>query len=224
MRVRGFSLLEVAVTLTLLFVGLWATFSLFERGTRAFSVGGAQNDLASDARRSLLALMTDVRLADADTLSIDDSRTCADETGKVVHRDAFSLATLSRWNKPENFNQVQAAIYWDTYTVVYATRQPKGLLVRQEYRPPGAPYLSSMPGFPAPNFLDDRPANNPGALRTRVLSSAVQQFQANFNEDDKTLEVDLQLVERGGKKTGGRALDQRNQATFRIKLENTAPD
>ncbi|MBS2040303.1 hypothetical protein JST97_35275, partial [bacterium] len=196
----------MAVTLTLLFVGLWATFALFERGTRAFSVGGAQNDLASDARRSLLAIMSDVRLADADTLSVDDSRSCADESGHSVQRDAFCLATLSRWDKPENFNQVQAGIYWDTYTVVYATRKPKGCLVRQNYRPAGSPYLSTMPGFPGPSFLDDNPRNNPGATSTRVLCSAVQEFQATFNEDDKTLEVSLQLVERGGKKTGGRRL------------------
>ena len=216
--------MEVAVTLTLLFVGLWVTFAMFERGTRAFSLGGAQNDLASDARRSLLAIMTDVRLADADTLSLDDGRTCPDELGLTVHRDAFCLATLSRWDKAENFNQVQAGVYWDTYAVVYATRQPKGVLLRQTYRPPGGPYASAMLNFPGPTFLSDDYRSNAGPITTRVLCSSVEEFQVLFEEDDKALRLDLQLVQRGGKKVGGHALDQRNQASFRVKLENTAPD
>jgi type II secretory pathway component PulJ len=145
LRVRGFSLLETMLTLSLLFLGMWVTFALFERATRAFSVSGAQNDLSGDARRSLLALIPDLRLADADTLSLDDSRTSSDEAGHTVHRDAFCLATLSRWDKPENFNLVQAGIYWDTYSIVYANRAPRGTLVRQNYRPAGAPF--AVPGM-----------------------------------------------------------------------------
>lgn len=211
------------LTLGLLFVGMWVTFALFERGTRAFAVGGAQTDLAGDARRSLLALVPDIRLADADMLSVDDSRTCNDEAGQTVHRDAFCLGTLSRWDLPENFNQVQAAIYWDTYSVVYANRAPRGVLVRQNYRPAGAPYSGPWDVFPGGCLAEDFHLNAQ-VHSTRVLSQAVEQFQVLYDENLKLLRLDLQLVDRGSKKVGGRARDQRSQASVRMKLENTAPD
>ena len=216
-------MLETILTLSLLFVGMWVTFALFARGSRAFSVGGAQNDLAGDARRSLLALLPDLRLADADTLSVEDGRTCADEAGRSVHRDAFCLATLSRWDKPENFNLVQAGIYWDTYSVVYANRSPRGTLVRQNYQPAGAPYAGPWEGG-LDTCLADNFANNANVRSTRVLSQAVEEFQVLFDEDLKMLRLELQLVDRGSKKVGGRARDQRTHASVRMKLENTASD
>lgn len=211
------------LTLSLLFLGMWVTFALFERGTRAFSVGGAQNDLSGDARRSLLALLPDIRLADADTLSLDDSRTSADEAGRSVHRDAFCMATLSRWDKPENFNLVQAGIYWDTYSIVYANRAPRGTLVRQNYRPAGAPYAGPWDVGLDTHLAEDF-RTNANVASTRVLSQAVEEFQVHFDEDHKMLELELQLVDRGSKKVGGRARDQRSHASVRMKLENTAPN
>lgn len=220
---RGFTLLETVLTLGLLFVGMLVTFALFERGTRAFAVGGSQSDLAGDARRSLLALVPDIRLADADMLSVDDSRTCADQAGRSVHRDAFCMGTLSRWDLPDNFNRVQASIYWDTYSVVYANRAPKGVLVRQNYRPPGSPYAGPWDGFPGSCLAEDLHLNAQ-VTSTRVLSQAVEQFEALYDENLRMLQLDLQLVDRGGKKVGGRARDQRSHARVRMKLENTAPD
>lgn len=211
------------LTLGLLFVGMWVTFALFERGTRAFAVGGAQNDLAGDARRSLLALVPDIRLADADLLSVDDSRTCADEAGRSVHRDAFCMGTLSRWDQPDNFNLVQAGVYWDTYSVVYANLAPRGVLVRQNYRPAGAPYAGPWDGFPD-SCLAENFHLNAQVKSTRVLSQAVEQFQALYDENLNMLQLELQLVDRGAKKVGGRARDQRSQASVRMKLENTAPN
>ena len=38
------------------------------------------------------------------------------------------------------------------------------------------------------------------------------------------LQLELQLVDRGSKKVGGRARDQRSHASVRMKLENTAPN
>lgn len=214
------------VTLGLLFMGLWVTFSLFERGTRAFSLGDAQNDLSSDARRSLLALSSDIRLADADTLLVEDSpgRSAPDEAGVSVRRDGLCVATLSHWDNPDNFNLVQAGVYWDTYTVVYATRQPRGVLVRQTYQPPGAPYSAAMPDFTIGNCLNDDYKVNLNTRSTRILSQGVEEFRVEFDEDHKSLVLDLQLVERGSKKVGGRARNQRSHASLRLKLENTAPD
>lgn len=223
MRRGGFSLLETLLTLGILLVGLGVTFALFERGARAFSLGGSQNDLAGDARRSLLALVPDIRLADADLLSVDDSRTCADEAGRTVHRDAFCMGTLSHWDRPDNFNLVQAGIYWDTYSVVYANRAPRGQLVRQNYRPPGAPYAATWDVFPSGCLAEDFRLNAQ-VTSTRVLSKAVEQFEVLYDENLRMLQMELQLVDRGAKKVGGRGRDQRSHASVRMKLENTAPD
>ena len=151
MRARGFSLLEVMVTLGLMFMALWVTFSLFERGTRAFSLGDAQNDLAGDARRSLLAVSPDIRMADADTLLVEDSplRSAPNEAGVSTRRDGFCLATLSDWVDPDNFNLVQAGVYWDTYTVVYATRKPRGVLCGRPTSRQALPTRRRWPASPA---------------------------------------------------------------------------
>ena len=57
-----------------------------------------------------------------------------------------------------------------------------------------------------------------------MLSQAVEEFQVLFDEDLKMLRLELQLVDRGSKKVGGRARDQRTHASVRMKLENTASD
>lgn len=215
----------MVVAMTVLTVALAVTFSLFERGTRAMRGGDMRTSLASDARRSLLGLLPMLRVADSETLEIiDASRSCLNESGRTVERHAFSLATLSRWDDQTRFNQNTATIYWDSYRVVYATRQPRGELVAQEYRPAGGPiYAGPLPGFSAATHLSDDPNLNANAVSTKVLCQSVDEFAVFFDPEAQTMRLTLRLGQRAGKKVGGRQLDERSEATANVRLENSGP-
>jgi len=97
-------------------------------------------------------------------------------------------------------------------------------VVRQTYQPTGAPYSAAMAGFPSDTFLADDYKSNVNVKSTRILSQGVEEFRVEFDEDHKSMVLDLQLVERGSKRVGGRARNQRSHATLRLRLENTAQD
>ena len=69
---------------------------------------------------------------------------------------------------------------------------------------------------------DDK--TNAHSKSTRILIQGVEEFLVAFDEDRKSLVLDLQLVSRGSKRSGGRARDQRAHDSLRLNLENTAPD
>ena len=218
-------LLEVLLAMALLSICLWVTFGLFERGTRAFRLGDAKNALASDARRCVLALVPSLRLADSETLDIlDMNRDITNPDGRPVQRHGYSLATLSRWEDPALFNLDTATILWDGYRVVYANLAPQGELIMQDYRPaPGPPYTGTLPGFSAATHLAENPALNAGATVTRVLSQSVEEFTVRFEDETQCLRVKLRLSQRGGKKMGGRQINERSEAQILIRLENSGP-
>jgi prepilin-type N-terminal cleavage/methylation domain-containing protein len=223
-RHAGFSLLEVVMAMVLISVGLFVTFSLFERGSRAFRLGDAKNALASDARRTVLALVPSLRVADSDTLEVLDGRSCASSSGQNVQRHGYSLAALTDWNDPASFNPDSADILWDSYRVVYANLLPLGDLIVQEYRPaPGPPYSGILPGFSEATHLANDPYLNPGALSTKNVCQSVDDFQVVFDPESQTLRLSLRLAARGAKKVGGRQLDERSEATVLVRLENSGP-
>lgn len=221
---RGFSLLEVVMAMVLLSVGLWVTFSLFDSGSRAFRLGDAKNALTSDARRSILALVPALRVADADTLEIVDGRGCTSASGQGVQRHGYALATLSHWEDPANFNPDTADIRWDGYRVVYADLLPQGRLITQDYRPaPGPPYAGPLPGFAEATHMSNDPGLNAGASSSKVICQSVDDFRVVYDAESQTLRVTLRLSARGGKKVGGRQMDERSEASILVRMENSGP-
>lgn len=210
--------------MTLLSLGLLVAFSLFERGSRALMVSDAKSGLGGESRRAILGLSSTLRLGDSRLAEVlSPPRQTLSIAGNNVERGAYSLPTVRRWDEPSNFNQLEAQIYWDSYTVVYATMAQEGSLVLQSYQPatPPPPYFGPLPGLSS--LLAENPQLNSGAVSTKVLTQKVEEFRVELDSETSVMTLTLRLAQRGGKKTGGRTLDERSEATASIRLQNSGP-
>lgn len=224
MRTRGSSLIELILAMTLLSLGLIVAFSLFERGSRALMVSDAKSGLGGESRRAILGLSSSLRLGDSRLAEVlSPPRQTVSIAGNSVERGAYSLPTVRRWDEPTNFNQIEAQIYWDSYAVVYATLAPEGSLVVQTYEPatPPPPYYAPLNALAG--LLADNPQLNSGAVATKLLTQKVEEFRAELDPETSVMTLTLRLAQRGGKKTGGRTMDERSEATASIRMQNSGP-
>lgn len=221
---RGFSLIEIVLAMTLLSLGLIVAFSLFERGSRALMLSDTKSGLGGESRRAILGLSSALRLGDSRLAEVlSPPRQTLSLSGNTVERGAYSLPTLRRWDEPSNFDQIEAQIYWDSYTVVYATLAQEGSLVVQTYEPatPPPPYYEPLNALSS--FLADNPQLNTGAVATRLLTQKVEEFRAELDSETSVMRLTLRLAQRGGKKTGARAMDERAEATAAVRMFNSGP-
>ncbi len=224
---RGFSVLELSLALVLLSIGLLVSFSLFERGTRAVFKSDARMGLSDEARRVLVSIGSDLRKSDLGMSQVldDASRSATGLSGNSVMRAALCYPTLSSWTDPTRFNPDRAQIYWDRYTVLYATRQTPGRLVLQVHAPalvaPATHYTTPMVNLSV--VLNDDPGTNAGSLVTRTLSQSVEHFDAVLDPEVPEVRIKLVLARRGSRKVGARQLDERAEALMTYPVYNGAP-
>lgn len=221
---RGFSLIELSLSATLLSLALLACFQLFEWSSRAFILANLRSGLEGEARRALASLQADLRQGDFTCLSLivpslDPSRQVASPEGPLVERDAYGLACLTRWDDPSLIDPTTARPRWNRYTVVYATLSNPGLLVKQYCRPGNPPFDGPVPSLAG--RINENPALNPQASKPVILSQSVHEFLVRADEPTQTLTYRLTLAGRGTRKAQGRLINERCEVSYTTRLQNT---
>lgn len=220
-------MLELTLASVILLMGLWLSFQLFEWGSRAFVLVHLRSGLQGEARRMAVAVESDLRRSDLQMVEVVDATT--DPSRRVTSaleqesgvREAICFPTLSRWDDPACVDRANCQPLWDRYTVLYATREDLGRLVKQNYQPAGAPYTGPFGSLGL--LLGDNPALNPGAQVPLVLSNSVLSFGVAMDPDRAQVSLNLTLAGSGSLKAGRRRTRERYQSKFTYRLENTPP-
>ncbi len=220
MKKRAFSLIELAVATLILSMALLLCFVLFQWGTRAAIQGQMRAGIQGEGRRILLGIRNELMRSDFSTLETL-SRTSPNAEGQPVPRCALSSATLSNWSDAACFDSDSALPLWNRYMVIYATRSNPGLLIKQLYAPPGAPYAGPMGNLAG--LVNDDPGTNANAIQRFTLGQNIESFQVVSDEDSKSVHLDIMLAARGGRKGESGKLNERHQLKFDVRLENSGP-
>lgn len=220
MNNRAFTLLEVSVSAVILSLALLVCFQVFQWGARVSVQGQMRAGIQGEGRRILLAVRNDLMRSDYSTLETL-SRTATNPEGLPVSRDALCCATLQDWSSPSSFDSNSAVPLWNRYLVIYANRSNPGQLVKQLYAPTGAPYSAPMGSLSS--LVQDDPALNPGAYQRTVLGQSLESFRVASNEANKTIDIEILLGVRGGRKGEAGKLNERHQLKFSTRLENSGP-
>jgi len=113
---------------------------------------------------------------------------------------------------------VECVPRWNRFTVLYATTEDLGRLVKQHYTPPGSPYLSPLS---LAGLMADHPAANPGGSIPLILSASVLDFRVSKDEHSAQIRLSLTLAGSAGIKSGRRKMRERCQTSFTWRLENS---
>lgn len=218
---NGFSLLELAISTSLLSILMLVAFSLWESATRSFFLSSAKEDLSAEARHCQLAITNPLRKSDGTLLSIRNDRLTTGLSGQSVRRDALSFVGVEDWSAPTAISNKDAKMVWNQYYILYAGLQTSGILVLQTNKPSAPPYISPWPTALDPANLSETPISNPGAVSTKMLSQSIEQFKTSYNDDTQTATLELTFARRGGKKTSTRNIDERTEIKVRVRMENT---
>ena len=211
--------------LVMFLFGLLTTlvFVAFRDGTRTFANLSLRQGLEGDARRCAAVLEQQIRQSDFTLLALQNgsNRQRMGASGATVSRDGLCYPGMARWWDGASFD-ARGRPQWDQYEVIYATLFNPGKLVRQVYRPAGAPYSQAMDPFTVPVCLNDDPKDNVGARETHVLSQLVEDFQLRGEGQTSSLNLRLILTQRANQRAGANTPSQeRLQIDLAIKLNNT---
>lgn len=224
-RRRGFSLAEALLCVALFGLLTSLVFVAFRDGTRTFSNLNVRQGLEGEARRCTAVLEQQLRQSDYGLLSLinSSSRQRMGMSGKTVSRDGVCYPSLNRWWEAASFD-AGGRPKWDQYQVIYATLFNPGRLLRQVYRPGGAPYQGPMDNFTIFTCLRDEPKDNAGVYETHELSRLVEDFELVGDGATSSLKIRLILTDREAHRAGtGQASQQRQQVDLVVKLNNTQP-
>ncbi len=210
-------MLEVSLACALLSLALLACFQLFLWGTRSFQFAQKRLGLEGEGRLIRSALRQDLMRADGNLARFETARSSTNPEAQLVPRHAYCIPGLLNWNQATSFDTQEAVPRWDCYWIVYATLGAEGRLLKRQVRPAGAPYVSTLAGFPG-TFLADPPAAD-----TRALSDHLDAFELAWNDSQKTLRLSFLLAARGGKKGQARQISERHQLAWTVRLENSGP-
>lgn len=198
-------------------------FVIFRDGTRTFTNLSLRQGLEGDARRCTAVMEQQLRQSDFSLVGLQNgsSRQRMGISGATVSRDGICYPGLARWWDAASFD-AGGRPQWDQYEVIYASLFNPGLLVRQIYRPGGAPYLAAMEPFTVATCLNDEPADNAGVKESHVLSQLVEDFQLRGDGETSSVSVRLILTQRATQRAGANTASQeRLQVDLVVKLNNT---
>lgn len=221
MRRRAFSLLEVMLACTLLIVGLWASFQLVEWGSRAFLLVHFRSGLQAEARRVGASVGPDLRRSNIHLSSVENSparRVFSTKEGEYGDRHGLCFANLSRWDDSSLIDPDECVPLWNRYTVLYATTEDLGRLVKQNFAPAGSPYTSPLS---LAGLMANQPATNPGGSTPLILSASVLDFRVIRDDQSAQVRLFLTLAGSAGIKSGRRKMRERCETSFTWRLENS---
>ena len=166
-------LLSAIFLLTFLFAG---TVLIFQAGTRGFQQASKRLGSVGDAERFSRVVKRDITLTHYG--SLETKQRSASTPDGLVRRDGLSLAGLSDWADPANFQDTQPL--WNRHVVLYSTQEKHGRLFRLEIDAGGAFQVND----PFTNFnacLMDSPGGIPGLGRVTMLTKEVYSFEVTLD-------------------------------------------
>lgn len=211
-RPRGFTLIEILVTVTMLLLLMGAVFWAFDYGTRAFYRSNTQQNAQAEMTRAYSRIRKDLRHTHFRSVLIRE------RTMDTFRRDALSLASLKNWSDEESFDELNGLPMWDRYVVYYAT--DSGKLIRSlldedfpDFSPAPFSQLSDS------DHLNENPNNNDSSLQTtyQTISRSVEVFQVSLDPSQDMVFVKILLNSKGGRKT------EKSEIRFDISPQNTWP-
>jgi type II secretory pathway pseudopilin PulG len=221
MKTRAFTLIEIVVVCSIFGLSIGIVFLIFAMGTRGFNQAVERTGAIGEIHAITRAVERDVRLTHFYSARVK-SRNVTTEHGNTS-RDGLSIAGLSNWSVPANFN-AQGLPLWDRWVLFYASTEELGRLFRLEMRrtPRGYP-LKPQNGIDP--LLTNDPVNNEDALRVGVLSERVESFQAELFPAQRLVKLKLRLVNNKGLLVGSqRKVDDVLETQFELSPLNSYPD
>jgi prepilin-type N-terminal cleavage/methylation domain-containing protein len=209
---RGFSLIEVLITSSILVFLMAAVFWAFGFGSRAFFRSTTQQNAQADMTRAYSKIRKDLRQTHFRSVHTKE-RTFPDSR----RRDAVCMSSLKNWHDEASFDEKNGLPKWDRYVVYYGTAS--GHLVRSLLDP-------EFPDFsPAPfwelsdgEHLNDNPTNNNDLQSSyQVISRSVQQFEIQLDPSRDMVLVKFLLKSEQGRKT------ETSELRFDVSPQNTWP-
>lgn len=212
---RGFSLIEIMVSSTILIFLMAAVFFAFDFGTRAFNESNTKQNAQAEVTKLYMRLRQDLRQTHFRSVSAVP-RTFTVTSGDV-RRDAVCFTGVRNWKDPASFDEVNGLPKWDRYVLFYGTQQ--GHLVRTNIDPE-YPDFSPAPfdGLNEVEFMSDNPLNNI-ALQTSysIISRSLHSFEVELDPSR-----DMVLVRCLMKQTTGHKVES-VELKFDISPQNTWP-
>ena len=226
MKSRGFSVLELIISMSLLLLVSGTLFFLFRMCSSNFQVGMTRQSLQSQLRRISARLNLDIRQSSFYTISEAAASINVDMEPGIVpaRRDAVCLG------HPNGFDPITGLTVWDKYTVYTATLDlPRGRLVT--YRVGAS--AGVVPGTtqqPWGNFLISLvsyttvPSLKAETNTLKTLTRDLHQFQVDRDLSNQMVVVRVAVRgERGRTAEGRRSTAESAEMVFRYRAENTWP-
>lgn len=216
----GFTLTEALTTLVVFSFFLAVLFYVIAYGFRTFSLSVARSDVATEARRLILFLESELRC----TAYFSVAPVQGVSTGfKPERRDGMCFVSVGDWSKPDVYNRLESRPNWDRYLCYYATQEaPSGRLVRMVLDPdPTKP--DQIGSFPYPPFLANPYAfivekplslSRTDLISVRVLATKVKSFEVRLLPAGQ--EVEIRSILRQNSIMSRRAAKHREGGTFEL--------
>jgi hypothetical protein len=228
LRRRGFGLLDVILSLTLLSILSWLMFSIFAQCSSLFGLGNSRASLQSEMRRIQVTLGREVLQTSFYTIStqVDTITVPRDDTQNMqARRDSMSCATLNDSGASASFDNISGLPKWDRYAVYMASKEsPNGKLIRFLVNRTGAINDEQLVMSPA---LSGVVSGYPGSAlprTTKIVTHRLVHFAADTNPADQTTTLSLIIRGDAGRITTGRKTTAELLETKLIfRPENTWP-
>lgn len=227
---KGFSILELTLSASLLLVVFFVVFALFELGTQNFHVGLMRNEVQNDVRKAWLHLERDLRqttLVGVTTTSgaAHNVTVSVKQSNVSVARAFLCMPGLSNWTPTApTFSPTTGLPRWDRYVLYQTTKDnPDGRLYRIDVDTIATFQGGPFSGFAAavaslgggPPTLTTVFAGGQKVVNIKCLSKSVFSFEAVSSPTE--VQVILKIRGKNKAEAGQGARDE----TFEVNLKIT---
>lgn len=229
-RERGFSLIELVVSMAMISLVSALVFGLFRICSSVYTSSTSSLSLQSELRRIAARFGLELRhstfysvseASNVVTVPVDPGM--SPETTQV-RRDAISCAALLDPSLPTSYD-ADGLPLWDRYTVFTCTQEsPNGRLYR--YQLSSTPSVLQTPRFgtnPIPASYQAIPNAFALPQTTRLMSKDIYRFQVNIDYANQRIAIRLGLRGQIGRTVEGRSTANIAETIFHFKPENTWP-
>lgn len=212
---KGFTLVELLISASILIFLVGAVFFAFAYGTRAFHQSNTKQNAQAEVTKLYLRLRQDLRQTHYRSVS-SVVRTFTVPSGNV-RRDALCMSGVRNWKDPNSFDEVNGLPKWDRYVLFYGNQA--GKLIRTNIDP-------SFPDFsPAPlgelselSHMSENPINNVAEQTSfSIISRSLESFIIELEPGRDMVLVRCLMKQGTGRKT------ESVELKFDISPQNTWP-
>lgn len=229
---RGFSVLELLVSVSCLIVISGGLFAMFEMCSSNFRVGMTRSALQSQLTTFSTRFSIDARqgsiyaaYANNRTVSVDLEPGVSTQTVNV-RRDSLCLSALKDPNDPASYEAGTGLPKWDCYWIYTATQEsPTGQLVRFRKDRPAATTQEILPIFQSsPLLFFTIPSTQAAPGTSHTIGRGLYKFEASVDVANQQILVRIGFRgEQGHTTAGRRSLAEVAETVFRVKPENSWP-